>query len=65
MSMQQMFMGFGVAAAAGGGGITATGGTKVTSPTIIQHFFTSPGTFTISSGSSNVCLLYTSPSPRD
>ena len=56
MAIQQMFMGF-VPAPSPGGGISASGGTKVTSPTIIQHFFTSSGTFTISSGSGNVEYL--------
>ena len=45
------------ASGGGGGAISATGGTKVTSPTIIQHFFTSPGTFSISSGSGDVEYL--------
>jgi hypothetical protein len=40
-----------------GPAITATGGTKVTSPTYITHFFTSPGNFIISSGSGNVDYL--------
>ena len=35
----------------------ASGGTKVTSPTIIQHFFTSPGSFIISGGSANIEYL--------
>ena len=37
--------------------ISATGGTKVTTPTIVQHFFTAPGNFQITSGSGDVEYL--------
>ena len=41
-------------AGASGPTIGASGGTKVVTPTLVQHFFTSPGTFAITSGSVNV-----------
>ena len=37
--------------------ISASGGTKVTTPTIVQHFITSPGNFIIASGSGDVEYL--------
>ena len=37
--------------------IVSSGGTKVTTPTFVTHFFTSPGNFIISSGSGNVDYL--------
>ena len=40
-----------------GPNIVSSGGTKVTTPTFVTHFFTSPGNFIISSGSGNVDYL--------
>ena len=37
--------------------IVSSGGTKVTTPTFVTHFFTSPGNFIISEGSGNVDYL--------
>ena len=51
---------FGISGSPGGptpSPIDASGGTKVISPTIVQHFFTSPGNFVISSGSGDVEYL--------
>ena len=43
--------------------IVASGGSTTTSGNYKFHYFTSSGTFSVSQG--GVCLLYTSPSPRD
>ena len=39
------------------GPLSASGGTKVTSPTYITHFFTSSGSFVVDGGSDNVEYL--------